>query len=85
MRFLGRGEPEFDGELLQRRLTNFLARMNRALAGAAEAMPDFDIEGIEVSLSVDAGLNVGFAGLGGSLDRNRTFTFSLNPKAASRD
>jgi hypothetical protein len=71
---------EFDGEVLSRRLRNFLSRTNAALLDVAEALPDFDVDGIEVSLSVDAGLNVGFAGVGGSLSRDRTFTFTLKPK-----
>jgi hypothetical protein len=81
MPIFARNRPLLDGELLGRRLTHFLTRMNTALAGAAQAMPDFDIEGIEVSLSIDTELDVGFANLGGSLDRERTFTFSLKPKA----
>lgn len=76
---LFRREP-FDGALLQRRLTRFLSRLNTSLTGAAAALPDFEVEAIEVSLSVDAGLNVGFAGVGGHLDRERSFTFSLKPK-----
>jgi hypothetical protein len=81
MPFLPKRRSElFDGEVLQRNLQKFFGRANTALLGVAESLTDFEVESIEVSLSVDAGLNVGFAGVGGSLSRDRTFTFSLKPK-----
>lgn len=74
------GEPVFDGELLGRRLHAFLSRVNHALVTASDAVKDFDLHHVEVSLEVDAGLNVGFAGVGGNVGRARTFTFKLRPR-----
>lgn len=73
-------ESFFDGTLLARRLERFLERMNTALIVAAPALKDFDVQGIVVSLTVDAGLNIGFAGTGASLGRERTLEFTLKPK-----
>lgn len=80
-RLLPKESPLFDGELLARRLSAFLARMDAALAGAADALPNHELKKIEVSLAIDAGLNVSFAGLGGNVDRSRTLTFTLHPRA----
>jgi len=73
-------EQLFDGEILGRRIEAFLSRTNNALANVAKALPDFEVEGIEVSLTIDAGLNVAFSGIGGSVSRDRTFSFTLKPK-----
>lgn len=82
MRLLPRrmAESLFDGKLLGQRLRAFLARVDTALAGTAEALPNHSIEGITVTLTLDSGLNIGFAGTGAVVDRTRTFEFTLKPK-----
>lgn len=72
--------PLFDGGLLRGRLHSFLGRVNAALSGVSAALPDHEIEGVEVSLTIDAALNVGFAGPAANLDTARTFTFHLKPR-----
>lgn len=71
----------FDGELLSRRLHTFLSRVDKAIGGAAEALPGHSIESIEVSVEIDAGLNLSFLGAGGSIDRTSAFTFTLKPRS----
>jgi hypothetical protein len=73
-------EGLFDGHILGDRIAAFLARTNVALERVADVLPAFEVDSIEVALTIDAGMNVSFAGIGGNLDRTRTFTFTLKPK-----
>lgn len=79
--FRRRENELFDGTLLGNRLHAVLSRIDSALAHAAGALENHELHKIEVSLAIDAGLNVSFAGIGNNLDRTRTLTFTIKPKA----
>jgi len=74
-------EALFDGGLLARNLRRFLRRMNEALKDAGDALPDFEIEEIGLSLAVGIDGNVSLAGVAGiGFDRTRSFQFTLKRK-----
>lgn len=75
------GHQIFDGEILNRRLSAFLSRVDNALKDLDSCLQHYTIENISVGVSLDLGLNVGFAGIVGiDASRSRSFEFTLKRK-----
>lgn len=75
------GHQIFDGEILNRRLSAFLSRVDNALKNLDSCLEHYTIENISVGVSLDLGLNVGFAGIVGiDASRSRSFEFTLKRK-----
>lgn len=75
------GHQIFDGEILNRRLSAFLSRVDNALKDLDSCLQHYTIENIFVGVSLDLGLNVGFAGIVGiDASRSRSFEFTLKRK-----